>query len=98
MSRPDHETPPPDIKETVCQEADRLVGSDRNDAYGHPRYDFARIGALWHEAFGWEVQPADVALAMVLVKISRELHRHKRDNLVDIAGYARTIEMIYDEG
>ena len=31
---------------------------------------------------------------MIGVKISRETHRPKRDNLVDIAGYAQTVAMI----
>ena len=35
-----------------------------------------------------------VALCMVALKISRELNSHKRDNLVDMAGYAGTIELI----
>lgn len=93
MSKPD----PATSIETICQEADRLVSTDRNDDYGHPSLDFGRIAALWHETFGWKVRPKDVALAMILVKISREINRPKRDNLVDIAGYARTIEMLEDE-
>ncbi len=34
---------------------------------------------------------------MVGVKISREVNTHKRDNLVDAAGYLRTLEMLIDE-
>jgi len=36
----------------------------------------------------------DVPLCMIAVKLARQAHRHKRDNLVDIAGYARTAAMI----
>lgn len=34
----------------------------------------------------------DVPAFMMLVKQSRESHRHTRDNLVDIAGYDLTLE------
>ena len=34
---------------------------------------------------------------MVAFKLARELIKHKRDNLVDIAGYAQTVQMVEDE-
>jgi hypothetical protein len=37
-----------------------------------------------------------VATFMVLVKLSREAHQHKRDNLVDAAGYVETLAMVLD--
>ena len=33
---------------------------------------------------------------MIGVKLSRECNEHKRDNLIDIAGYALTVQMIED--
>ena len=39
----------------------------------------------------------DVAIAMILAKVSRESHAPKRDNAVDIAGYAETLQMVRDE-
>ena len=43
---------------------------------------------------GERIMPMDVPLCMIAVKLARQAHRHKRDNLVDIAGYARTASMI----
>ena len=43
---------------------------------------------------GQHVTPMDVPLCMIAVKLARQAHRHKRDNLVDIAGYARTAAMV----
>lgn len=37
-----------------------------------------------------------VALAMILLKIARETCTHKRDNLVDVAGYTETLAMIHE--
>lgn len=84
--------PPSD--ETVLEEAARIVGGDRGDDYGHPGDDFARTAGAWAALFGWDVTPAQVALAMVVVKLSRLTETPaKRDSIVDIAGYARTYEM-----
>ena len=83
-------------KESICQEADRIVSNDRNQDYGHPLPDFERVADLWHAQFGWEVTPEDVGIAMILMKTARQQVRAKRDNLVDIAGYAKTLEMIAD--
>lgn len=38
---------------------------------------------------GETFEPRDVAMAMILLKCSRESHQRKLDNWVDIAGYAR---------
>ena len=43
---------------------------------------------------GEAVAPRDVPLCMIAVKLARQTHQHKRDNLVDIAGYARTAAMV----
>jgi hypothetical protein len=92
---------PPDRKpdESVLEEAERLVGGDRQSAYGHPIEDFTRTGILWggllpaREA-GEPVPPALVGMMMVALKLSRECNRPKRDNLTDAAGYVRTVEMV----
>jgi precorrin-4 methylase len=68
------------------------------DDYGHPIHDFTRTASMWSTILGVEVTAPQVAICMILVKVSRETHKHKRDNLVDIAGYARTLEMVYEHG
>ena len=87
--------PPPDpIRESVLEEAQRLVGGDRNDAYGDPHQDFARVGRLWGAILDREaIDPATVGLMLIALKLAREAHIPKRDNLTDIAGYALCVEM-----
>lgn len=99
VKRPTEYRPP--AEESVLEEAQRIVAGDRGDQYGHPGDDFARTAGAWHALFGWEVTPAQVALAMVVVKLSRLQETPlKRDSVVDIAGYAQTYEMVQarDEG
>ena len=74
--------------ETVLHEAIDLVNGDRQNQYGPPEQDFARTASMWTAILGTEVQPRDVALCMIALKISRATWQDKRDNWVDIAGYA----------
>jgi len=86
--------------EPILDEAKRITASDRQEDYGHPSQDFARTARMWTGILagklreGAEVVPMDVPLCMIAVKLARQAHRHKRDNLVDIAGYARTAAMV----
>ena len=86
--------------ESVLDEAKRITGGSRQSDYGHPADDFARTAKMWTGILagklrdGAEVSPMDVPLCMIAVKLARQAHRHKRDNLVDIAGYARTAAMV----
>lgn len=81
--------------ESPLAEADRLVSGDRQAAYGHPIEDFTRTGRMWGAILGVpDVDPALVGLCMAAVKISREVNKPKRDNIVDLAGYAKTVHLV----
>lgn len=82
------------MSETILEEANRLVNGPRQGDYGHPLEDFRRTAAIWSAILGVEVTPQQVGLCMIGVKLSRECNGHKRDNLVDAAGYAQTVQMV----
>lgn len=83
--------------ESVAQEAHRLVNGDRGQAYGPPHLDFARVGRIWGAILDVPDIPAHkVGLCLAGLKLSRESFQHKRDSLVDLAGYALTIEKIHE--
>jgi histidinol-phosphate phosphatase family protein len=78
----------------LLEEAARLVTKERGNAYGPPEQDFQRTAKMWTGLFqdllkdGMEFKPEHVALAMILLKASRAMWSEKRDNWVDIPGYA----------
>lgn len=99
-SDPNRETPRGD----VLREAEALITGDRNKTYGPPTENFRNIAELINVRFRHLLKPgerftgSDVADLMVLVKIARNAADPKRDNFVDIAGYAACgYECLLDE-
>ena len=92
-----------DKEQSILTEAQGLVHGDRNADYGHPLDDFSRTAAIWTALLGGKlkdgahIEPEDVGLCMVGVKLSRQINQPKRDNLTDAAGYCETVRMVIDE-
>ncbi len=83
---------------TILTEADALTSGQRQQDYGHPLDDFARTAKIWSAILGCPVSPLQYALCMCAVKIARLCNTPAhRDSLVDLAGYARTYEMVMEE-
>jgi hypothetical protein len=80
-------TPKP-TSELVLEEANRIIHGERAQTYGPAEDSFARIGALWSAYLDVEVDAYDVAMLMVLMKVSRAKNSPHHDSHVDIAGYA----------
>ena len=82
---------------SILDEAQNLVYGFREKAYGSPLEDFTKVAALWSIVLGVKVKPKDIPLCMIMLKVSREMHLHGNDNLVDIVGYAGTLEKVWKE-
>lgn len=73
----------------ICEEALKTINGARQDQYGNPEDTFARIANLWSAYLEVEVKAENVADMMCLLKIAREKGgKGKRDNMVDLIGYA----------
>lgn len=82
--------------EDILEEALRITRGDRQAQYGPPDQDFQRTAKIWSALKGIELTANDVAMFMIALKLSRQTHQRKRDNWVDIAGYARCGSLIAD--
>lgn len=82
------------MKDKILEEALKNICGDRNQSYGPPIEDFecqaVMMSAYLTRVNGYlvTVRASDIAVLMILVKIARQAHAPKRDNWVDIAGYA----------
>lgn len=91
------------IKEdSVLQEALNIVYKDRINQYGNPEDNFKVIASFWDTYLRSKysipdeiIKDKDVAIMMILFKVARESNNHKRDNLVDIIGYAECSNRLY---
>lgn len=72
----------------ILEEANRIIHSDRAQAYGSAEDSFYRIAALWSAYLGENIEAHDVAMMMVLLKVSRAKTDTGDDTMIDIAGYA----------
>lgn len=96
----------PKMIESILDEAARITSKDRNEAYGPPSQNHRCTSSLWRVYLTRRREAAscpaltdavDVCILNILQKISRFAHSRRRDNLVDIAGWARNAEVILDE-
>lgn len=95
-------------KESVLDEAKRIIYGDRENTYGKPSKNLEAIAQMWttyvnnasvdlYDETGNQInilfQAKDVAIMMVLLKTARLANDiDHRDSVVDICGYAALIE------
>lgn len=72
---------------SILRVAFELVNAERQDDYGSPAASLTRIASMWTAYLEQPIDARDVAMLLALMKIAREAHNHKRDNLLDAAGY-----------
>ena len=91
-------TPP---SETVLAEAQRIVDGPRRAPYGHPLDSQTRIADMANVVLGPKLAAKlnwhDVNMFLFCLKLAREVNAPHRDNIVDICGYARVMELCQEE-
>jgi len=76
------------------------TSGDRRRDYGSAKENHEVIATLWNAYLAIRKEPwslisaSDVAAMMILLKLARHSNSPKRDNYVDIAGYARCLSQI----
>jgi hypothetical protein len=88
------ESPKETIPTSISDTAKSIVAGDRAKDYGDASESFARIASLWSAWKGVEFTSWDVAMMMILLKVSRAKTSKKQDTLIDIIGYAECAEKV----
>ena len=93
-------------KEEILKKAKEIISNDRNVSNGDAFKNHAEIAEFWNIFLDNKLRPmsnitaADVAIMMILLKISRHTQGEKfnLDNFVDMAGYSAIAGEIGDSG
>lgn len=83
-----------DKKESILQEAQRIVNGARQADYSDPVKNFEHIARIASAILKKEITPEECCIVMIAVKHAREQYKHKRDNLVDVVGYEEILYRI----
>ena len=88
----------PNRMSTHADKAAELVLGSRNADYGNPHPDFAGIALMWsgllNTKLNAQITAVEVGLMMTALKLRRQAHKPKADNLDDAHGYLLCIEWI----
>ena len=93
-------------KEEILAKAKDIISNDRNESHGDAFQNHAEIAEFWNIFLDKKLQPMasitaeDVALMMVLLKVSRHTQGTKNnlDNFIDMCGYAAIAGEINESG
>jgi len=78
----------------IAEEANEIVNGARRNSYGTPLDNHTRTAEFWSTYLKIKITPEQVCYLNMLQKISRSMQVDKRDNGVDIIGYALNVEII----
>lgn len=82
---------------TILEEAHDIV-NNRERGYEKVEHSFIHISAIASAIRRKDITPRDVAAVLIALKLSREQYKHKRDNLVDAAGYIQIDHLLAEAG
>lgn len=82
---------------SILSEAEEIVNGNRQSDYGDAANNFHRIANVVNSMYPQlNINAQQCCAVLMAVKLIREGFRHKRDNLVDLCGYAHIMNEIND--
>lgn len=82
---------------SILSEAEEIVNGNRQSDYGDAANNFHRIANIVNSMYPQlNINAQQCCAVLMAVKLIREGFRHKRDNLVDLCGYAHIMNEIND--
>ena len=81
-------------KQSILSEAEEIVNGSRNSDYGDAKESFERVATIASVMTRKELAPEDCCAVLMAVKLVRESFAHRRDNLVDLCGYAELLNRL----
>ena len=83
------------INKSILAEAEEIVNGSRQSDYGDAANNFRRIANIVNSMYPQlNINAQQCCAVLMAVKLIREGFRHKRDNLVDLCGYAELLNRL----
>lgn len=82
---------------SILTQAEALVNGARQADYNDPTVNFELIAKLSSLLTKQNLSARDCCLVLIAVKLSREIFKHKEDNLTDLCGYAEILNRIEEK-
>ena len=82
---------------SVLDKGEDLVDGDRQQDYGDPKRVWTVIAKGWDVIFSFGVTARTAIIAMMWLKIARELIKPKQDNRDDLGGYLLILDRMEKE-
>lgn len=88
-------------KNKIFEDVSKIINGERKDLYGNAEDCFKAIADYWTIFLKIpatstmpivSITPQQVAVMMTLLKIARQQHKHKRDNIIDAIGYLALLD------
>lgn len=79
---------------SILTEAETIINGQRNTDYGDPTESFEKIAQIASLLSNKDLDADTCCAVMMAVKLTRQSFKHKRDNLVDLCGYAEIMNQI----
>lgn len=75
----------------------KAILETRRKQYGPPNKEFEEVALMWSVLAGADITAEQVGLMMIALKMIRHKNNYKRDNVVDIAGYAQCLDDLHKD-
>lgn len=79
---------------SILTEAETIINGERDVDYGDPTESFEKIAQIASLLTNKDLDADTCCAVMMAVKLTRQSFKHKRDNLVDLCGYAEIMNQI----
>ena len=78
---------------SILKKAEAIVNSKARD-YGDPVDNMNKIAKLATILTGKTLTDSDICKVQIALKLTREINKHKEDNLVDLVGYTEILNKL----
>ena len=81
---------------SLFETAKKLVDEDRQKDYGNPQKLWSIVAKGWEIIFSFGISARTCIMAMLWLKLARELIKPKKDNRDDLGGYLLILDRLED--